>query len=318
MRPLLVAIALVIALAAVYGCKPAQVTLSVDPGFYPSAIAHDPVRDRFFVASYATGAIAVVRRDGSSIGAVRPPEASHPILQLAYDTASRRLWVLAPDVVELIDPAQLPVRRTVVAGRRPGGRFADIVAAGPGRAYVLDGATGAIVELDAERRAAQVIARLPDAPGDGALMVLPDRSALVAARSEGLWRVDLASRAVEPVALGAPLPDVSQLVMVASDAVAHHAAAFRGRANEVVTVRFTPDARRALVDLGTRMRFDTPLHGVHDGHHVLVLMGRIRHHPTFGGDGRPNLPPRLAAYRSGQPPRDVRVAGTGAGDALVR
>jgi hypothetical protein len=85
-------------------------------------------------------------------------------------------------------------------------------------------------------------------------------------------------------------------VLVASDAVAHHAAAFRGRANEVVTIRFTTDARRALVDLGTRMRFDTPLHGAHDGRQVMVLLGRIRHHPSFGGDGRPNLPPRLAAY----------------------
>jgi DNA-binding beta-propeller fold protein YncE len=303
---------------AVSGCKPAQVTLAVDSGFYPSAIAHDPVRDRFFVASYATGAIAVVRRDGSNVGAVRPPEASRPILQLAYDTASRRLWVLAPDVVELIDAAQLPVRRTIVAGRSPGGRFADIVAAAPGQAYVLDGATGAIVELDADRRVARVIARLPDVPGDGALMVLPDRSALVAARSDGVWRVDFASRAVEPVALGTPLADVSQLVLVASDAVAHHAVAFRGRANEVVTIRFTADARRAFVDLGTRMRFDTPLHGAHDGRQVMVLLGRIRHHPSFGGDGRPNLPPRLAAYPAGQPPRDVRVAETGAGDALVR
>jgi hypothetical protein len=295
MRRLLVALALAAALA-VSGCKPAQVTLAVDPGFYPSAIAHDPVRDRFFVASYATGAIALARRDGSIIGTVRPADASHPVHQLAYDAATRRLWVLAPDAIELIDPAHLPVRRTVVAGRSPGGRFADLVAAGRGRAFVLDAATGAIMEVDAEGRAARFVARLPDAPGDGALMVLPDRSALVAARSDGLWRVDLASRAVEAVALGAPLPDVSQLVLVGSDAVAHHAAALRGRANEVVTIRFTPDARRALVDLGTRMRFDTPLHGAHDGRQVMVLLGRMRHHPSFGGDGRPNLPPRLAAY----------------------
>jgi hypothetical protein len=27
-----------------------------------------------------------------------------------------------------------------------------------------------------------------------------------------------------------------------------------------------------------------------------VLLGRLRHHPTFCGDGRPNLPARLAAY----------------------
>jgi hypothetical protein len=320
MRRLLVVFAVVAAVAAVPGCKPAQVTLAVDPGFYPSAVAHDPVHDRFFVASYATGAIAMVRRDGSIVATVRPAGASHPILQLAYDVNTRRLWVLAPDVVELIDPDALPVRRVVVAARSPGGRFADITGDGAGRAFVLDAVTGAIVEIDADRRATRLIAQLPDAPGDGALMVLPDRSALVAARGGGLWRVDLASRAVEPVALGAPLADVSQLVLVASDAVAHHAAAFRGRANEVVTIRFTPDARRALVDPGTRMRYDTPLHGAHDGRQVVVLLGRLSHHPSFGGDGRPNLPPRLAVYPSGNSPREIRLAGRAAaeGPPLVR
>ncbi|HSD43379.1 MAG TPA: hypothetical protein VLD36_16120 [Burkholderiales bacterium] len=320
MGRLLLAFALAAVLAAVSGCKPAQVTLAVDPGFYPSAVAHDPVHDRFFVASYATGAIAMVWRDGSIVGAVRPAGASHPILQLAYDAIARRLWVLTPDLVELIDPARLPVHGTVVAVRSPGGRFADLAAAGAGRAFILDGATGAVVEVDADRRAMRAVARLPDGTGDGALMVLPDRTALVAARGDRLWRIDLASRAVEPVALGAPLSDVSQLVFVASDAVAHHAAAFRGRANEVVTLRFTPDARRAFVDLGTRMRYDTPLHGAYDGRQVVVLLGRIRHHPSFGGDGRPNLPPRLAAYAPGQAPREIRVAGTTAGeaDALVR
>ena len=45
----------VLALLLLAGCKPAQVTLSLDPGFYPSAVAFDPVSDRFFVGSHATG-----------------------------------------------------------------------------------------------------------------------------------------------------------------------------------------------------------------------------------------------------------------------
>jgi hypothetical protein len=316
MRRLVIAFALATAVAGMSGCKPAQVTLAVDPGFYPSAVAHDPVHDCFFVASYATGAVAMVRPDGSIVATVRPAGASHPVLQLAYDATARRLWVLAPDAVELIDPARHPVRRTVIAVRSPGGRFADIVAGGPGQAFVLDAATGEIAEVNAGRRTTRTVARLPDAAGDGALMVLPDRSALVAARGDGLWRVDVASGAVEPVALGAPLGDVSQLVFIGSDAVAHHAAAFRGRANEIVTIRLTPDARRALVDAGTRMRYDTPLRGAHDGRDIVVLLGRLSHHPSFGGDGRPNLPPRLTTYQPGRLPGEVRVAGRAAVDAL--
>ena len=39
MRSLLV----VLVMLFLAGCKPAQVTLMLDPGFYPSAVAHDPI-----------------------------------------------------------------------------------------------------------------------------------------------------------------------------------------------------------------------------------------------------------------------------------
>ena len=48
----------VLALVLLAGCRPAQVTLALDPGFYPSAVAYDPINDRFFVGSHATGGIA--------------------------------------------------------------------------------------------------------------------------------------------------------------------------------------------------------------------------------------------------------------------
>jgi hypothetical protein len=320
MRGLFLLLAVILA-----GCKPAQVTLALDPGFYPSAVAHDPINDRFFVGSHATGAIAIVRRDGQLMATVRPEQASHPIVQLAYETRARRLWALTPDAVEVVDVATLPVRRTVIGGAGPGGRFADIVTDGSGRAYVLDAANGQVVAAEPGRRALRVIASLPDAPAPevplagGALALLPGGTALLVARGADLWRVELATSAVQPVALAGGLTDVSQLLLVGTDGAAHHVAAFRGRANEIVTLRLAPDGRRAIVDGGTRMRYDTPVHGAFDGREVVVLLGRLRHHPGLGGDGRPNLPPRLATYLAGVSagPR-LAAAPPAPGPALVR
>jgi hypothetical protein len=84
----------VLAALVLAGCKPAQVTLGLDPAFYPSAIAHDPVNDRFFIGSHASGAIAIVRRDGSVAASVRPEQATRPVVQIGYEPRVRRLWVL--------------------------------------------------------------------------------------------------------------------------------------------------------------------------------------------------------------------------------
>jgi len=306
----------ILVLLVLAGCKPAQVTLALDQGFYPSAVAHDPVNDRFFVGSHATGAIAIVRRDGYVAATVRPEQAPHPVVQLAYEPKLRRLWALTSGAVEAVDTGALPVRRTVIAGAGPAGRFTDIAIDGRGRVYVFEAIRGEVLAVDPDRRAVRSIARVPEAEGDGALLALPDAGTLLVARGGSLWRIDPGAGAVERVVLGAPLPDVSQLVLAGSDGVAHHVAAFRGRANEIVTLHIGADVRRAVVDSGTRMRYDTPLHGAFDGREVVVLLGRLRHHPSFGGDGRPNLPARLATYAAGTP--KPRLAAADGAPALVR
>jgi hypothetical protein len=286
---------LLLALLALAGCKPAEVALGVPPGFYPSAVAHDPVGDRFFIGSHATGEIAIVRRDGARRGLLRPEGAPQPIVQLAYDAGLSRLWALTSSTVEAIDLAGLPVWRGVIARAEPGSRFADLAVDDGARVFVLT-TGGAIVAIDATRGGSARLAQLPGGEDEGSLALAPDRSTLVAARAGGLWRVAAATGAVERIALDAPLADVSQLLVATSEVAGFQVAAFRGRANEVVTLYLTPDARRATVDAGTRVRYDTPFHGAADGRNVIVLLGRLRHHPDFGGDGRPNLPPRLAIY----------------------
>ncbi len=331
MRRLLAIATVTVALA---GCE-AGTTLSLAPGFYPSAVAHDPVHDRFFVASYATGAVVILRRDGLRVASVRAPGAAAPVVQLAYDATARRLWTLTPDAVELIDLDATPTRRIAVAAVGASGRFVDLVTSG-GRAFVLNAAEREVIEIATSRRSARIVARLPHgpehapeagaaqqcagAPGldDGALLALPDRSALVVALDGGLWRIDLRTGAVEGVSLATPLPHVSQLVLLAADGVALHVAALRGRANEAITLRLAPDARHAAVDAGTRRRFDTPLRGAQDGRDVVVLLGRLRHHPSFCGDGRPNLPPRFATYAPLAARADVAIASSPPGAPRAR
>jgi hypothetical protein len=80
-------------------------------------------------------------------------------------------------------------------------------------------------------------------------------------------RVDARSGEAELVARRAH--GRAQLRRPATDATAHHAR-HSALANEVVTLHLTrraPGGRR----LGTRMRFDTPLHGTFDGREVVVL-----------------------------------------------
>jgi len=106
--------ALVLVPLVLTGCKPADVALALDPGFFPSAVAYDPISDRFFIGSHATGTVAIVRRDGRVAAVVRPERAPYPVVQLGYEPRVQRLWVLTSEAIEAVDTGALPVRRTVV------------------------------------------------------------------------------------------------------------------------------------------------------------------------------------------------------------
>lgn len=142
---------------------------------------------------------------------------------------------------------------------------------------------------------------------DGAIAVLPGRSALLVALEGRLWRVSTADGSRAEIALGRPLTHVSQLIVIGAAGDGIRAIALRGYLNEIAALRLSPDGDRAEVADQHRVRLDTPLRAAFDGRVLHVLLSPVRHHPSRGGDGRPNVPGRIAqiepAVLTGSTPR---------------
>src|SRR5262249_20075924 len=163
-------------------------------------------------------------RDGSRGATLRPGSAPAPVVQLAYERRRHRLWTLTPRALEIIDLDPAPMRRTVIATAAAGGQFAAGVTggAGPGPvpraggagggAGVLEAGGRGVLEVDARAGGGGIVGRWPaalapesapeaaaglpcgaTARGAGALLLLPDRAALIVAADGGWWRIDRAS-----------------------------------------------------------------------------------------------------------------------------
>lgn len=306
MRALLAAFA---ATATIAGCLPAQRAVPVGPGFYPAAIAHDAARGALLVASFATGRVVAIDPDGRTVATLRQGQPDRPVLRIAFDPVRRMLWSLLPDAVEIHDAAGARTRHVALPGGT-GARLADLALDGDG-AYLLDAAGGRLLRIDA-RGVARLVAAIPsstesaaagatargDAPWlpgqEGAIAVLGTRGAVLVALDGKLWQVARMDGAIVEVALGRPLSHVSQLIAVADAEDGVRLVALRASQNEIAALWLSPDGRRAEVDDRSRMALDMPLGAAFDGRAVHVLLSPMRHHPSLGGDGRPNVPGRIA------------------------
>lgn len=304
--------------AVLAGCQqPAQTTLWVDPAFYPSAVAFDAARDRFIVGSYETGEVIAVTRRGDRTATLRAKHPGEPVLRVAIDAQARRAWVALPGAIESFSLDDGAAPRVVVTVQPQGRRYADIAVADGNTLYAFDAASAEVLRIDPDSGRASVLAVLPRAAQalpvaaqrcsltgaqrdasleDGAIALLPDGAALLAAFDGRLWRVGLQQRELSEIALSQALTGASQLLYVGSESGEHRFVALRGQANELATLAVGADGRAAQRLEPLAARFDMPLRGAFDGRHVHVLLGRLRHHPALCGDGRPGLPYRMAQF----------------------
>lgn|GEM_PF-2127691 len=300
------------------GCGQQTLVPGLPPGFYPSALAYDAARDRYLVGSFETGEVAVLDRSGRRLGSLRAGKPGERVLRMRIQ--GRTLWIALSDALEAVElDAPLAPRR--VYRLQASVRYADIDADTGGRLYVLDAHHRALLVFDPERRAAQRIADLPGgneaaparcAPSgvpqtrtQGALLVMPDGRTLLAALDDRMYRVDAHAGTVAEVPLRAPLTYVTQLFYHGAADGRHEVLAVRGEASRITRLQWDASFSQVFAQESFRTVAGAPIVAAYDGNALRMLLGSLHHHPLYCGDGRPNVPLRLAEYRpaAAEPPR---------------
>lgn len=298
----------VLALAA---CTRDEVALPLPAGFYPTAVAHSPREDAFYVAGLADGELVRVA-PGADPMSVRSGD---PALRVAV--RGTRLWLLTPAAVEVLYLNGATERRVgLPAGFAP----VDLAVWSEAAAFVL-GTDGDVLRIDIAAGTAGRFARLaprvaasPRAPSpvvreggadsaassaaelaaaNGAIAAFPGAYALLAAWGGGLYRIDAQRATPTRIDTDTALEDVTQIVRTGDGLRGERIALFLGHANRVQAATLSRDLRTLTPDLSYG-RYDAPFRGAWDGRSLRVLVGRLPHHPALAGDGRPPLPYRLA------------------------
>ena len=282
-------------------CTQEEVALPLPAGFYPTAVAHSPREDAFYVAGLAGGEI-VRFAPGTDATPVRSGD---PALRVAV--RGMRLWLLTPMAIEVLYLNGAPERRVGL----PGG-FApvDFAVWSDATAFVL-GAAGEVLRVDLASGIAGRFARLAPraspaparedgavaaaklAAASGAIAAFPGAYALLAAWDGALYRIDAQRATLSRIEADTALEGVTQIVRTGDGLRGERIALFLGHANRVQTATLSRDLRTFTPDLSYG-RHDAPFRGAWDGRSLRVLVGRLPHHPALAGDGRPPLPYRLA------------------------
>jgi sugar lactone lactonase YvrE len=186
----------------------------------PEGVAYDPVTKAFFVASVRKGKVVRIGPDGKISDFIAPGSGLRSALGMGIDPKRRTLWVASEAIPQMngvregdppgsalfefdVDTGKLRREHAPPESANPP-YFDDLSVAADGRVYVNDGRTPRIYALDPGKELA-VFLETDAMRGTQGLAATPDGKALYASDYGGLYRIDVATKAVRPIPVPADL-----------------------------------------------------------------------------------------------------------------
>jgi sugar lactone lactonase YvrE len=187
----------------------------------PEGVACDPVSKAFFVASVRKGKVIRIGPDGKISDFIASGSGLRSALGMGIDPKRRTLWVASEAIPQMngaregdppksalfefdLDTGKLRREHLPPASANPP-YFDDLTVAADGRVYVNDGRTPRIYALDPGRGELAVFLETDAMRGTQGLAAAPDGKALYVSDYGGLYRIDVATRAVAPIPVPADL-----------------------------------------------------------------------------------------------------------------
>lgn len=181
----------------------------------PEGVAYDPVTKAFFVASVRKGKVVRIGPDGKITDFIAPGRGLRSALGIGIDPKRRTLWVASEAIPQMngaregdppksalfefdLDTGKL--RREHVPPESANPPYVDdLTVAADGRVYVNDGRTPRIYALDPGAGELSVFLETDAMRGTQGLAASPDGRTLYASDYGGLYRIDVATKAVAPI-----------------------------------------------------------------------------------------------------------------------
>ncbi len=180
----------------------------------PEGVAYDPVTKAFFVASVRKGKVVRIGPDGKTTDFIASGGGLRSALGMGIDAKRRTLWVASEAIPQMngaregdppksalfefdIDSGKLRREHVAPDSAKPP-YFDDLTVAADGRVYVNDGRSPRIYALDPGKGGLRVFLETDRMRGTQGLAAGPD-GALYASDYGGLYRIDLATKAVAPI-----------------------------------------------------------------------------------------------------------------------
>ncbi len=191
-----------------------------EKGLVPEGVAYDPVTRSFFVSSIRKRKVLRIDAAGKVADFVAPGEGGlRSACGIAVDAKRRALWVASEAMPHMEGfrkgdpPASALFEFDLDTGRLrgehrppatdPPAAFDDLTVASDGRVYVNDGRSPRIWVLLPERGELEVFLQSDALRGTQGLAATPDGKTLYVSDYSGLFRVDVASKRITPIAVPA-------------------------------------------------------------------------------------------------------------------